>query len=137
MGKRERLEGDHPPTIELCRSNHFYAAYVFDQAETHRVDITTLINEAQGLGYPVRYWWLSQAMDIENGPDRLIVCAHHPSNDENAGMDLYDTLQARHVSYDELNAAALEEYVYLGRRVANIENIDQPNGLPLFQPRKI
>jgi hypothetical protein len=56
---------------ELYGSNHFYAAYVFDQAETHRVDITTLIDEAQRLGYPVRYWWLSQAMDILYHPLKI------------------------------------------------------------------
>ena len=114
---------------ELCCSNHFYAAYVFDQAETHRVDISVLIEEAGRLGYPARYWWLSQAMDIQNGSDRLIGCVHHPRNDENAGMDLYDALQARQVSYDELDAAVVEEYVYLGRRIADLENIDQPDGL--------
>jgi len=133
MGNRERLEGDHPPTIEFCRPNHFYAAYVFDKAETHRVDLSKLIDEAHGLGYPVRYWWLSEAMDIQNSPDRLIMCVHHPANDENAGMDLYDLLHARKVSYAELDAAALEEYVYLGRRVAIIENISRPDGLPLFR----
>jgi len=118
---------------ELCCSNHFYAAYVFDQAETHRVDITTLIDEAQRLGYPVRYWWLSQAMDIQKGPDRLIVCVHHPRNDENAGMDLYDALQARQVSYDELDAAVLDEYLFLGRQAANIEKIRRPDGFQLFK----
>jgi hypothetical protein len=123
---------------EFYCSNHFYAAYVFDHAETHRVDITTIIEEAQRLGYPgVRYWWLSQAMDIQDSPDRLIVCVHHPRNDENAGMDLYDALQARQVSYDELDAAVLDEYLFLGRRTANVEKIDQPDGMPLFTPRQV
>jgi hypothetical protein len=89
MGNHERPDQSDGGEHELCCSNHFYAAYVFDQAETHKGDITTLIDEAQRLGYPVRYWWLSQAIDIQNIPDRLIVCVHHPSKDENAGMDLY------------------------------------------------
>jgi hypothetical protein len=76
-------------------------------------------------------------MDIQNSPDRLIVYVHHPRNDENAGMDLYDALQARQFSYDELDVAVVGEYVYLGRRVANIENISQPDGLPLFRPRQV
>jgi hypothetical protein len=58
---------------------HFYAAYVFDQAHKRQEDITTLVEQAQDLGYPVRYWWLSEAMDLEGCPDRLIVCVHHPS----------------------------------------------------------
>jgi hypothetical protein len=83
------------------------------------------------LGYPVRYWWLSQAMDIQSSPDRLIVCVHHPINDENAGMDLYNALQKRQVLFAELNAAALEEYMYIGRQVANIKSICK-NGLYIF-----
>ena len=120
MGNHELPDRSDVGERELCCSNHFYAAYVFDQAETHRVDITTLIAEAQRLGYPVRYWWLSQAIDIQNNPDRLIMCVHHPRNDENAGMDLYDALHARQVSYAELDAATLKEYVYLGRRVTGV-----------------
>ena len=109
---------------------------MFDQADLHKADITTLIEEAGRLGYPVRYWWLSQAMDIQESPDRLIVCVHHPANDENAGMDLYNALQTRQVSYDELDAAVVEEYVYLGRRITDLENIGQPNGLPVFRTRQ-
>jgi hypothetical protein len=110
---------------------------VFDQADSHQADITALIEEAGRLGYPVRYWWLSQAMDIQDSPDQLIVCVHHPANDENAGMDLYDALQARQVSYDELDAAVVEEYVYLGRRITGLENIGQQDGLPLFRLRRV
>jgi hypothetical protein len=136
MGNHELPDQNGGVERELCGSNHFYAAYVFDQADSHRSDITTLIEETGRLGYPVRYWWLSQAMDIQDSLDRLIVCVHHPTNDENAGMDLYEALQERRVSYAELDSAILEEYVYLGRRIANIEDIDQPYGLPLFQPRR-
>ena len=82
----------------------------------------------RGIGGYLKQW-------ISRGtPDRLIVCVHHPANDENAGMDLYGALHARQVSYAELDAAALEEYVYLGKRVANIENIYHSDGLPLFRP---
>jgi hypothetical protein len=133
MGNHELPDRSGERERELCCSNHFYAAYVFDQAETHRTDITTLIDEAQRLGYPARYWWLSQSMDIQNSPDRLIVCIHHPSNDENAGVDLYDALRARQVSYDELDSAMLDEYLFLGRQVANIEKIQHPDGMQLFK----
>ena len=135
MGKHELPDRSGGGESELCPSRHFYAAYVFDRVETHRVDLTALFEEATRLGYPVRYWWLSQAMDIQNSPDRLIMCVHHPANDENAGMDLYDALQARQVSYDELDAAVVEEYVCLGRHVSKLENIDRSDGLPLFQSR--
>jgi hypothetical protein len=133
MGNHELTDKNSRGYPEHCCSNHFYAAYIFDQAETHREDINTLIDEAQHLGYPVRYWWLSQAIDIQNSPDRLIVCVHHPSNDENAGMDLYAALQARQVSYDELDSAILDEYLFLGRRAADIEKIKRPDGFQLFK----
>lgn len=67
--------------------------------------------------------------------ERLILYAHHPSRDENAGMDLYDALQARQVSYVDMDAAVVEEYVCFGKRVTNIEKIFEPDGVPLFQPR--
>ena len=82
------------------------------------------IEESRRIGYPVRYWWLTQAIDITNCPDRLIVCVHHPANDENAGMYLYDTLKARQVSYNELEAAVMEEYLFLGQRIIHMEDID-------------
>lgn len=89
---------------------HFYAAYVFDQAHERQDDIATLIERAQHLGYPVRYWWLSEAMALQGYPDRLIVCVHHPSSDSDAGMDLYETLKEHQVTWDELEAAAVGEY---------------------------
>ena len=95
-------------------------------------DIHAIIEEAGNLGYPTRYWWLSQAMDIQGCPDRLIICVHHPTNDENAGMDLYETLKNLQVSYDELNAAALEEYMCLGRRVARAGDIRKADGTSMF-----
>lgn len=136
MGNYELPDRNGGGECELCSSNHFYAAYVFDQVDLHRTDITSLLEEAGRLGYPVRYWWLSQAMEIQNSPDRLIVCVHHPTNDENTGMDLYDALHERNVTYAELEAASMAEYVFLGRRVANIENIDQPDGLPFVPAAK-
>jgi len=104
---------------------------VFDQVETHQKDIATIIDESQHLGYPVRYWWLSQAMNIQDNPDRLIVCVHHPNHDENAGMDLLDSLYAKQVLFDELDAAVREEYVFLGRRVVGVEGICKANGEPV------
>jgi hypothetical protein len=56
------------------------------------------------------------------------LCVHHPTNDENAGMDLYNVLQARQVSYDELDAAIVEEYVHcFGRLSKNLKH-----NCPLF-----
>ena len=133
MGKIERPDNEQSIARELCGSKHFYAAYVFDQAESHQIDITTIINESKRLGYPVRYWWLSQAMDIQDDPDRLIVCVHHPSHDENAGMDLYGLLHEKQVSFTELDSAVREEYVFLGKVLANSETILKPDGLPIFR----
>jgi hypothetical protein len=67
---------------EVLDPRHFYAAYVFDDAATRRRDVAVLLHEAQRLSYPVRYWWLSEAMDLQDAPDRLIVCVHHPSSAE-------------------------------------------------------
>ena len=95
MGTPEQFSapdsGQHVASENLDPS-HFYAAYVFDDASSRRRDVAVLIYEAQRLGYATRYWWLSEAMDLQGSPDRLIVCVHHPSHGESAGMDLYTVL---------------------------------------------
>jgi len=92
----------------------------------------TLVEQAQQLGYPIRYWWLSEAMALQSHPDRLIVCVHHPSSDSDAGIDLYETLKEHQVAWDDLEAAAVGEYCYLGKPIEGPEVIYQRDGAPLF-----
>ncbi len=138
MAAQERRiagEGESLPQENLD-PHHFYAAYVFDNAGDRRRDLTVLIDQANRLGYPVRYWWLSEAMEIEDSPDRLIVCVHHPSLAEDAGMDLYETLRqgaVKHeVAWDDLEAAAVDEYRQYGKFVKDPDHILEPDGYPLF-----
>jgi hypothetical protein len=84
------------------------------------------------LGYPLRYWWLSQVVDLQGNPDRLIVCVHHPSPAADAGMDLYEALEERQVTWDGLEAAAVDEYRLLGKPVEGLEAICRRDGTPLF-----
>jgi hypothetical protein len=133
MGNHER----QPATIaqgevEILNPHHFYAAYIFDQASERESDIRSLIDEAKGLGYPVRHWWLSDAMDLQGCPDRLIVCIHHPSGLENAGMDLYDALRENDVKWDDLEAAVVEEYSSLGKQVESLIDLRAADGNRLF-----
>jgi len=119
---------------EPLDTRHSYAAYIFDHADRRKHDITAVIEEAGRFGYPVRYWWLSAAMDIRDEPDRLIVCVHHPVISENAGMDLYEKLQELHVEWDDLDAATVEEYLLLSRPIAEPNGIAWPDGRALFPP---
>ena len=121
---------------EIMDPRHFYAAYVFDQAETHQQDILTLIEQAQHFGYPLRYWWLSDAMDLQGSPDRLIVCVHHPSHSENAGIDLYDELKKMGVDWDELDSAVVEEYIFYGKPFVFSSDLTNPNGRRIFPEAK-
>ncbi|MCX6054620.1 MAG: hypothetical protein NTZ74_06880 [Chloroflexi bacterium] len=74
MNIKEVLDIGRSSEIEtLPPTYYFYAAYIFDQVETQKEDIRFLLEESQHLGKTVRYWWLSQAMDIQSSPDRLIV----------------------------------------------------------------
>jgi hypothetical protein len=127
-------EGDLGQAEEDLDPRHFYAAYVFDQAHEREDDIAALIEQAQQLGYPARYWWLSQAMELQGNPDRLIVCVHHPSVSEDAGMDLYESLTEEQVTWDDLEAAAVDEYRLLGRPIEGPEVICRRGGEPLFPP---
>jgi hypothetical protein len=111
---------------------HFYAAYVFDNADTRKGDVGTIIDEAKRLGYPIRYWWLSQAMDLGRSPDRMIICVHHPSAAEDAGMDLYQVLREKQAKWDDLEAAHIDEYRYYGHPIEDVENCLSPNGSTVF-----
>ena len=125
---------------QLAKENfdarHFYAAYVFDNAPTRRRDVSVLIHEAQRLGYPVRYWWLSEAMELQGSPDRLVVCVHHPALGEDAGMDLYNVLsqaaQKHKVTWDGLEAAHVDEYRQFGKIITRPDNIFGTDGTLLF-----
>jgi len=124
-------EGNREDT-EILDPRHFYAAYIFDRAKTREDDVRSVIEGAQKLDYPVRYWWLSDAMNLEGTPDRLIVCINHPSRAEDAGMDLYESLSEQQVSWDDLEAAALEEYHCLGNPVSELGDLCSPHGNRLF-----
>ena len=134
MTHLERQPGERRGCHEDLDPRHFYAAYVFDQAHERQDDIATLLEQAQHLGYPVRYWWLSEAMALQGHPDRLIVCVHHSSGAEDAGMDLYEALEERQVTWDGLEAAAVDEYRLLGKPVEGLEVICRRDGTPLFPP---
>jgi hypothetical protein len=120
------------PEGEIFDPCHFYAAYVFDQAIERERDVQAVLENAQELGYSVRYWWLSDAMDLEGSPDRLIVCVHHPSHSENAGMDLYNALRQKNISWDDLEAAVVEDYCDLGKPVRELAEFRFPIGDALY-----
>ena len=117
---------------EFLHPGHFYAAYILDQAETRQEDIRTILEQSQNLGYPLRYWWLSDAMDLQGFPDRLIVCVHIPSRSEDAGLDFYNALKQEEVSWDDLEAAMMDEYQVFGKHVQELEDFRLPSGDLLF-----
>ena len=125
-----RSEGDL--LVDILRPSDFYAAYIFDQAISREADITRVIGQAQELGYPLRYWWLSQAMDLMGSPDRLILCVHHPGGSSNVDMDLYQALHDRGAIWDDLEVADLNEYLLLGRIIRSLDEINTPDARPLF-----
>jgi hypothetical protein len=134
MSDLERRPERNQELDEILDPRHFYAAYIFNQAHEREGDITTLVEQARQLGYPVRYWWLSAAMELRGHPDRLIICAHHPSSAGDAGMDLYETLKESQTTWDGLEAAAMDEYCAFGKPIEGSEVISKPDGTLLFPP---
>ncbi len=74
-------------------------------------------------------------MDLQGYSDRLIICVHHPSTAFDAGMDLYDALTEQECRWDDLEAAALFEYLSYGQPISNTLRIRLPTGLLLYLPR--
>jgi hypothetical protein len=139
MGNPENSASFNPDRFlkaEELNPGHFYAAYIFDQAETREEDVRIVLEQAHNLGYPVRYWWLSNAVDLAGFPDRLIVCVHDASRSDDAGMDLYNALTDQQARWDDLEAAALDEYRIYGRPTTDKGSIRLPNGQQLFPPKE-
>jgi hypothetical protein len=107
-------------------------AYSFDNAEERWADVQAVLEEAQKLGRFVRYWWLSDAMELPDDPDRLIVAVHFPSNHLQTGEDLAQALEQRQTEWDDLELAAVEEYVGYGRPAKARVDFQKPDGQPLF-----
>ena len=47
-------------------------------------------------------------------------------------MDLYEALGERQVTWDGLEAAAVDEYSLLGKPIKDPEAVCRPDGTPLF-----
>jgi len=127
-------EPDLSKQPELFHPGHFYAAYSIDQPGARAEDIRRILEESGRLGYRVRYWWLSNAIDLEGSPDRLIVCVHHPSQASDAGIDLYNSLVEQRTRWDDLEAAAVEEYQTYGCPIRDLSEIRLADGMQLFFP---
>lgn len=127
-----RPELEHPQEGEILDPRHFYAAYIYENAQDYQQDITSVVTFAQQFKYPVRYWWLSEAINIGGHPDRLIVCVHHAVQGENAGLDLYNALQELDTKWDALESASIEEYAIFGKPIKNSHDILQPDDSQLF-----
>lgn len=132
MAHPEQQWRDGEPKQEVLSPHDFYAAYSFDYPEMRKDDVIALVEEAYRLGYPIRYWWLSDAMDLQGSPDRLIICVHHPASDTNVGMDVYNALKEKGVMWDDLESAAFEEYRDLSRPIIGPTGILLPDGKALF-----
>ncbi len=124
--------GEGEVITEIFDPKHFYAAYVYDYPQDREEDISQLIEMAQAKQYPIRYWWLSDATLVEDAPDSLIVCVHHQETGEDAGMDLYEALGEKGVKWDMLEAAAMHEYLFLGRVIDEDTELKYPDERPLF-----
>ena len=129
-GARER------PANETFRPRHHFTAFAFDDPCSRHRDIAILIDQVNRLGHPVAYWWLSEAMEVRNAPDRLIICIPHSSLADDASGDLYYPLsqaaEQHKITWDEVSLADLEEYLEFGKRIGGAESIFEPNGTPLF-----
>ena len=119
---------------EKLNPRHLYVAYIYDQPQFCEPDIATFIEQAQALNYPLRYWWLSQAINLgDDIPDRLILAVNTRTQGEEAGFDLYQALEAEDIFWDEHEAASYVEYASFGKRLSEIEDIKTPAGAVLFE----
>lgn len=118
---------------EELHPHHFYAVYVFENAEVCKPQITQLVYEAWQMGYPVRYWWLSEVAELDGNQDKLLIGVHHPSQAEDAGLGLFTALASEDgffcASWDRVD---VREYTAFGLPVEDIATITKPDETPLF-----
>ncbi len=133
---------NRPVPFELIQNEelnprHFYAVYAFENAETRQPQITQLVHKAWQMGYPVRYWWLSEVADLNGNQDRLIIGVHHPSEAIDAGLELCAALADEHGSFwDSWDRVDAREYTAFGLPVEDIATISKPDETPLFPDSK-
>jgi len=124
------------PAKEIVDPHYHHTAFIFDNAKTHRRDIVVFIDQVNRLGHPVAYWWLSEAMDLENTPDRLILCVRHLSLADDSSGDLYSPLahaaEKHKIIWDEVSLADGEEFREFGKLITSPGSIFEPDGRPLF-----
>ncbi len=133
MERRGRQSPSNLIENEELSPRHFYAVYEFENAEVYQPQITQVVHKAWDMGYPVRYWWLSEVAELEENPDKLIIGVHHPSQAEDAGLDLYmELVKEQGASWDLWDGVDVREYAGFGIPVENMGAINKPNGLPLF-----
>jgi hypothetical protein len=120
------------PQEEDLNPRHFYAAYVFEGTNERPHHIAAVIATAREFNYPVRYWWLSDAMTLDGTEDRLIVCVHHDSLSDEAGLDVYDMLKEKDIEWDFLEAASVWEYRAFGQVAEGADAIRTAEGALLF-----
>ena len=112
-----------------------YIAYIFDEPQDQETDVGLVVEKAIGMGYQVRYWWLSNAAHLQSFHDRLIVCVRQLNVGVNTGMDLYWTLEEAGTAWDKLETASPDGWACLGRQVESHREIRYPRSIwPLFGP---
>jgi hypothetical protein len=60
------------------------------------------------------------------------VCVHIHSCSEDAGLDFYNALKQEEVSWDDLEAAMMDEYQVFRKQVQEMEDFRLPSGNLLF-----
>jgi hypothetical protein len=135
-GLDKSMRGDEQAAEEELDPHHLYAAYVFEDAQSCRDDVATLVNAAGQHGYPVRYWWLSEVMALGDDPDWLLVCVHFPSAEIAEVMDLAEafkeTLIRYRVTWHDLETVAVAAYGRFGQPIASAFAIRWPDRDLLF-----
>lgn len=137
MGTTEQLlrpGADEQPASEALDPHHFYAAYVFESAALRGRDVAALFEHAHRFECPVRYWWASEVTNLKGAFDRLIVCVHHTSLVKAVEMHgiLRQAAAKGQMTWDDFDAAVLDDYRKFGRIIDDPKNIAEPDGERLF-----
>ena len=137
MGTPEQLlcpGAGEQPASEALDPHHFYAAYTFESAALRGRDVASLFEHAHRFECPVRYWWASEVTNLKGAFDRLIVCVHHTSLVKAVEMHsvLRQAAAKGQVTWDDFDAAVLDDYRTYGRIIDDPKNIVEPDGKQLF-----
>lgn len=120
-------------------SNHYYAAYTFNDPGIQETNVGKFITIAKRLGFIMRYWWHFEDKDLKLDNNALVIALHHPNHSGKIEFEFKDyinnynnNIRGFQISWDEEEYIRSELFEKHGHPINDRDAIISPNGSLLY-----